>query len=131
MFEQPKRGLTLSHLWLWLIASVVPMFMSVIQCANYNDLASDGKAWWEIVLIALSTQGGPFVALVADPEMKRDLIYRYAGTGGGMVILSLACFYAIKPSPFLFWKILAWVFYSLAVITWFVLGQVALRVALS
>ena len=131
MFNAPKRGLTLNHLWLWLIASVVPMFMSVIQCAGYNDIASESKAWWEIILIALTTQGGPFVGLVADPEMKRDLIFRYAGIGGGMLFVSLASFFLIKPSPFLFWKILAWVLYGLAVITWFVLGQVALRVALN
>lgn len=131
MFKAPKRGLTLDHLWLWLIASVVPMFLSVIQCANYNDMASESKAWWEIILIALTTQGGPFVGLVADPDMKRDLIFRYAGLGGGMLVIGLTSFFLIKPSPILFWKILAWVFYGLAVITWFVLGQVALRVALS
>jgi len=131
MFKAPKRGLTLDHLWLWLIVSVVPMFLSVIQCANYNDLASEGKEWWEIVLIALATQGGPFVALVADPDLKRDLIFRYAGIGGGMLVIGVTNFFLIKPSPILFWKILAWVFYGLAVITWFVLGQVALRIALS
>lgn len=121
----------MAHLWLWLIVSVVPMFISVIQCANFNDIAAEGKPWWEIILIALATQGGPLVGLVADPEMKRDLVYRYAGVAGGMLVISLGSFFLIKPSPFLFWKILAWVLYSLAVGTWFVLGQVALRVALN
>lgn len=130
MFEPPKRGLTLNHLWLWLIVSVLPMFLSIIQCANYNDLATEGKPWWQVILIAFATQAGPFVGVVADPEMNRELIYRYAWISGGMILAGLTSFFVIKPSPYLFWKILAWVFYALAVVLWFVLGQVALKVAL-
>ena len=130
MFEPPKRGLTLTHLWLWLSVSVVPMFLSVMQCADYNDMATEGRVWWEIIFIAFATQAGPFVGIVADPEMNRELVYRYAWISGGMILVGLTSFFVIKPSPYLFWKILAWVFYALAVIVWFGLGQVALKVAL-
>jgi len=129
MFEPPKRGLTLNHLWLWLTVSVVPMFLSIIQCADYNDMATEGKAWWEVIFIAFATQAGPFVACVADPEMNRELVYRYAwisghDPGGTDELLPDQAF------SYLFWKILAWVLYALAVILWFGLGQVALKVAL-
>ena len=131
MFEAPKRGVNLNHLWVWLAASVLPMFASVLQCAGYNEMATEGKAWWEVLLVVLATQGGPFVALVADEAMERALVLRYGWIAGGMLVAGLLNFYLIKPSPYLFWKILAWVFYVLAVVTWFVLGQVALKVALS
>jgi len=44
-----------------------------------------------------------------------------------MILVGLTSFFLIKPSPYLFWKILAWVLYALAVILWFGLGQVALK----
>lgn len=126
-----KRGPGWNHLYAWLAISVVPMFLSLVTCAGYNDLAIEGKGVFEVLGIVLATQAGPFVGLVADPETNRALVFRYAQISGAMLVVSLASFFFIKPSPSLFWKVVAWVFYLLAVGTWFVLGQVALRAALS
>jgi len=43
--------------------SVVPMFLSIIQCADYNDMATEGKAWWSYLHCVRHT-AGPFVGVV-------------------------------------------------------------------